>query len=151
MSKVSRALAFESASKHTHTHMNTHFYSEAVQGTLAFSLKGAREREKSRRKKKRNAMQFTEQEQSKGSVREVRRRGRGQVETEDGAGKMERRRMERGVEQQKEIRTCIYQACQKKANHHGSLATASGQFNLIRSEVSAGHPAEAPSNSGNFE
>lgn len=47
-------------------------------------------------------------------------RGRGQVEREGG-----------GIERQREIRTCIYQACQKKANHHGSLTAASGQFNLI--------------------
>ena len=69
MSKVSRALAFESASKHTHTHMNTHFYSEAVQGTLAFSLKGAREREKSRRKKKEKEMQCSLR--NKSEVKEV--------------------------------------------------------------------------------
>lgn len=34
-----------------------------------------------------------------------------------------------------EIRTCIYQACQKKSDHHGSLTTASGQFNLIWSDT----------------
>lgn len=38
------------------------------------------------------------------------------------------------METQSKIRTCIYQACQKKADHHGSLTPASGQFNLIRSE-----------------
>lgn len=46
-------------------------------------------------------MQFTEQERSKRSVMEVRRRGRGQVETEDGASKMERRRRREGWRRRK--------------------------------------------------
>ncbi len=55
-----------------------------------------------------------------------------------------RRREKRGIKTQKEIRTCIYQACQKKANHHGSVTTASGQFNFISSEANKRDPAEAP-------
>lgn len=51
---------------------------------------------------------------------------------------------ERRIETLREIRTCIYQACQKKANHHGSVTTVSGQFNLIRSEANKRDPAEAP-------
>ncbi|KAG8012955.1 Neuritin-like protein [Nibea albiflora] len=48
-------------------------------------------------------------------------------------------------EAQGEIRTCIYQACQKEANHHGSLTAASGPLALTRRDAKRrerGDPAE---------
>lgn len=50
------------------------------------------------------------------------------------------------VNRDTEIRTCIYQACQKKTKHHGLVTTASRQFNLIRPEAD-----ESLSNFGYFE
>lgn len=77
-------------------------------------------------------MQFTEtQFKSKASGEALQRLVR-EEEEEDG-----------GIERHREIRTCIYQACQKKANHHGSLTAASGQFNLIWSEANKRGPAKA--------
>lgn len=47
----------------------------------------------------------------------------------------ERGRDEVEREREREIRTRIYQVCQKKTDHHASLTGASGQFNLIRCEA----------------